>query len=117
VTDGKSLEPFIRTQLHATANSTGPFVAAAHREPDRMTDFDRMCEAMLSNHVANRASRAQGQAFLFTTSRVFSQPHLTALAMRTRTEHQAPLSHIARPRFGGSAAWDYGANGGQGFRM
>jgi urease accessory protein len=95
VSGGESLDSFIRSQLDAIANAAAPFVASAHREPDRLAELDQMSDAMLSNHVANRASRAQGQAFLLAASRVFSQSNLTAVAMHQRTErlstHFAPI--------------------------
>ncbi|HVX83618.1 MAG TPA: urease accessory UreF family protein [Phycisphaerae bacterium] len=48
-----------------------PFVMAAHRAPRRFGEWDRRLETMLTNHVANRSSRAQGRALLATGARVF----------------------------------------------
>ena len=72
-----------------------PFVVASHREPGRLAEYDQLCDAMLANHVANRASRGQGKAFLLAASRIFSHPALMQLASELRTErmkgHFAPM--------------------------
>jgi len=47
-------------------------VGAAHDAPERLQEIDDLCEAMTTNHVANRASRLQGQAFWSTVGRVFA---------------------------------------------
>lgn len=48
-----------------------PFVTAAFDAPEKLAEFDRLCDAFTTNHVANRASRAQGRAFLTAVERVF----------------------------------------------
>jgi urease accessory protein len=45
-----------------------PFAGAAHREPAALPEIDARCDAFLTGHVANRASRAQGRAFLRASS-------------------------------------------------
>src|SRR5262245_26908607 len=45
-----------------------PFLGDAHGGD--AAEADRACDAFLSNHVANRASRAQGQALLLATERL-----------------------------------------------
>jgi urease accessory protein len=57
------LRDFIRTGLRQSARATVPIVNVAHREPARFAELDRYCDAWLSNHVANRASRLHGRAF------------------------------------------------------
>jgi urease accessory protein len=47
-------------------------VTAAHAEPERVEEFDALCDAFTTNHVANRASRAQGRAFLAAVQRIFT---------------------------------------------
>jgi urease accessory protein len=93
--DPESLEAVIRAQLHATAHLVAPFVSAAHRQPDQTPAYDELCDATLSNHVANRASRAQGQAFLLAASRIFANPCLSTLAAKLRSSqsprHFAPI--------------------------
>jgi urease accessory protein len=51
-----------------------PFVAAAHRAPGALPLLDLRCDATLPGHVQNRASRAQGQAFLRASSAAFGAP-------------------------------------------
>jgi len=41
-----------------------PFVTEAHDSLGRLAQLDRHCDAFLTNHVANRASRLQGKAFV-----------------------------------------------------
>jgi urease accessory protein len=70
---------------------------AAHAEPDRLAVYDNACDVFLSNHVANRASRVQGRAFLMTCARSFgdSCSRLEGLVGQLRAEslsgHHAPL--------------------------
>jgi urease accessory protein len=45
---------------------------AAYVEPGRFDEFDDLCDAFTSNHVANRASRVQGKAFLSAVQRTFT---------------------------------------------
>jgi urease accessory protein len=65
-----------------------PFVGAAHDAGDAsaLATVDATCDALLTSHVANRASRTQGRAFAGTMATVFDRPPLRALdeACRTR---------------------------------
>ena len=67
-----------------------PFVTTAHAEPERLAELDRLCDAFTSNHVANRASRLQGRAFLAAAQKVFEV-----------TVTELPFGHFA-PVFGAS---------------
>jgi urease accessory protein len=86
---------FVRAHLWNCGNASLPFVAAAHRRPSDVDELDAMADAQLTNHVANRASRTQGRAFLSTASRVFDTPAIVALAARAAarriTAHHAPV--------------------------
>jgi len=62
---------FVEASLHQLGHASLPFVIAAHNEPGRLEEFDQLCDAFTSNHVANRASRAQGKAFLVAVQRIF----------------------------------------------
>ena len=124
VNDMQSLEAMIRCQLQAAAHLAAPFVAAAHREPERTPACDDFCDASLNNHVANRASRAQGQAFVLaasarvrrsSTGRIDGQASLLSIARAFRADfrnrhakfghsfgsidHAIPVSAIARAGF------------------
>jgi urease accessory protein len=63
---------FVEAGLHQLGHAALPFVMAAHAEPERLEEFDNFCDAFTTNHVANRASRAQGKAFLSAVQRVFA---------------------------------------------
>ena len=71
VRSSEDLIQFVRTHLSQSGRSSLPFVNEAFHESRLFTDLDKMCDAFLSNHVANRGSRAQGQAFLLTTTQTF----------------------------------------------
>ncbi len=87
---------FAEASLSQLGHAILPFVTAAHREPTRLTELDRLCDAFTSNHVANRASRLQGQALLASAERIFALPGLQRLR---ETDHQPPCGHFA-PVFG-----------------
>ena len=62
---------FIEASLDQLGHASLPFVLAAFDAPERLEEFDSLCDAFTTNHVANRASRAQGRAFLTAVERVF----------------------------------------------
>jgi len=93
VRDDASLRAFMRSLLWQTGLSSLPFLAATHDGPARFGALDRMCDAMLTNHVQNRASRAQGRAMLAVTSTVFERDDLA------RTRDSAKYAHFP-PVFG-----------------
>ena len=68
------LERFARELLWQTGHGALPVLGAAHREPSSLPTLDARMEAFLTNHVANRASRTQGRAFLGTCARIFPGP-------------------------------------------
>jgi urease accessory protein len=81
---------FAEAGLLQLGHAALPLVTAAHGEPERLPEFDRLCDAFTSNHVANRASRLQGRAFLTAGQKIFdiSVP-------------ETPCRHLA-PVFGAS---------------
>lgn len=68
----QELVSYVEASLHQLGRAALPFVTAAHAEPDRVEEFDEICNAFTTNHVANRASRAQGKAFLTAVQRIFT---------------------------------------------
>jgi urease accessory protein len=50
-----------------------PLARAAFANPASLPGLDGRADAFLANHVANRASRTQGRAFLSTAARVFPE--------------------------------------------
>jgi len=63
---------FIEAGLLQLGHAALPFVTAAHAEPERLPELDRLCDAFTSNHVANRASRTQGRALLTAVQKIFA---------------------------------------------
>jgi len=89
------LEAYVRAYIWNVGNTSLPFVTAAHEQPHSLPTLDLLCDATLTNHVTNRASRTQGRAFLTTCKRVFAEPSIVDLASRVR----GSPSHLA-PAFG-----------------
>jgi urease accessory protein len=97
VTRPEELEAYVRGLLWNTGHAALPFVAAAHGTPQELASIDARAEALLLNHVANRASRVQGRAFVATCHRVFGGDALDAIARAVRD--RALAAHLA-PAFG-----------------
>ncbi len=72
VTGNIGLASFIEASLTQAGHGGLPFLRAAHEQPQRLSELDRLCDAFLNNHVANRASRAQGKAFWAVSERILS---------------------------------------------
>ncbi|HEX4796026.1 MAG TPA: urease accessory UreF family protein [Humisphaera sp.] len=101
ISAGQSFEDYLATQLRQFSRFVLPFVIAANRSPDRIVEFDSVCGAMLSNHVARRASIAQGQAFALAASRTFQ---LEAMPELSRQIKDRKLEGHFAPLFGASCA-------------
>lgn len=91
------LEQYARAYLEQTGRSAVPFMNEAYCQRRPFAGIDRACDAFLSNHVANRGSRAQGQAFLLAASQSFRDASLTLF--RAEVLGQKLPSHMA-PTFG-----------------
>ena len=96
VDDDTALLDFARNALQQVAWGHLPLVRAAHRA-GAFAAADGWCDAFLTNHVANRASRLQGIAFLSTSATVFPVPELTELHRQRRQQKQP--GHLS-PVFG-----------------
>jgi urease accessory protein len=66
----KELGSFLEASLEQLGHAALPFVTAAYQDVERVTEFDQLCDAFTSNHVANRASRLQGRAFFYRGTRL-----------------------------------------------
>jgi urease accessory protein len=62
---------FVEASLEQCGHAALPFVGAAFDSPVEFLPIDSLCDVFLTNHVANRASRAQGRAFLNAAERLF----------------------------------------------
>ncbi|MGK4002517.1 urease accessory UreF family protein [Sorangium sp. So ce1036] len=92
---GRALSSFVVGALWQVGLGALPCVRAAHERPGDIAAIDDVCDAFLVNHVANRASRTQGRAFLATSARVFPSAEVRRLdaAVRAREAigHHAPM--------------------------
>jgi len=89
----EELEDLVGEAIWSVATSALPFVSAALRAPAALAALDLRCDASLPGHVANRASRAQGQAYLRAAGAAFGAPaQAVADAVRARRlpGHLAP---------------------------
>jgi urease accessory protein len=91
------LDAYVRAHLWNVGHAALPFVGAAHDAMDGVWALCDWIDACLTNHVANRASRTQGRAFLATCASVFGVPAIVAMAARARSPSAA--AHLA-PVFG-----------------
>src|SRR5258706_1083350 len=64
VRNSGELVSLLEANLRQLGHAALPFVTTAHAVPGRLAELDQFCEAFTTNHVANRASRAQGRALL-----------------------------------------------------
>jgi urease accessory protein len=91
----RDLGTFVDESVWQTGTGALPFVRAGVDSPGlALRDVDAACDAFLVNHVANRASRAQGRALLSTVTRAFEGAPATALLAedaRGTCMHHAPL--------------------------
>ena len=85
VRNREDLTAFLEAAIGQAARSAIPYAGAAHDQPEAFNKLDWHYDAFTSNHVANRASRAQGRAFLVTAAQAFQQPELDELRERVRT--------------------------------
>ena len=91
---------YVEASLQQLGRAALPFVNTAHEAPQRLDELDCLCDAFTSNHVANRASRAQGRALLSAVERIF-KAHISNL----KAEATPPaFAHLA-PVFGASLRW------------
>jgi urease accessory protein len=65
------LVSWIEASLQQLGHAALPFVTAAFDSPEQIGEFNQLCDAFTTNHVANRASRLQGGAFLRAVECVF----------------------------------------------
>src|SRR5438067_9933891 len=83
---------FVRDAIWQAGWGALPLVRAAFEDPSELARLDSRAETFLVNHVANRASRTRGRAFLSTAARVFPQQlrplHAQAVGLKL---HFAPL--------------------------
>lgn len=87
---------YIQTSLCQCGHTSLLFMLAALDNPEHLPDLDRLCHDFTTNHVANRASRLQGRALLFSAERIFVSPGQKTFQ---RLSAEIPFCHLA-PAFG-----------------
>ena len=92
-----TVERFCTELIDQLAQGSLPLVAAVHDDPSRLAELDALSRAQLWNHVAARASRAQGRALLDVAARSFG--HDTLVEARGRLSRNELDGHLA-PMFG-----------------
>ena len=103
VTGAEGLARFAAEAIWNAAGFGLPFLSAAHAAPEALPEIDHRCDAYTPAHVANRASRAQGEAFLRAAAAAFGggAGELEALARRERLPcHLAPVQGAVAARLG-----------------
>jgi urease accessory protein len=94
------VEAFVRELAWQTGHAALPLASAAHEMPASLALLDARADAFLVNHVANRASRQQGRAFIQTCAHAF--PNVRALRDEVRAaglkQHHAPIFGAALRR-------------------
>jgi len=97
IPDRSALVRFVRSVLLQTGYSVLPLVTASYRQPDRLSDFDRLADAFLTNAVVNRASRVQGRTLASTCARVW--PSVSTRDLQGKVAdldgHIAPIMGVA----------------------
>jgi urease accessory protein len=82
---------FTETSLEQLGHAALPFVTAAFDAPEKLSQFDALCDVFTTNHVANRASRAQGRAFVTAVDRIFPERRPPArLGDKIAPQHAVP---------------------------
>jgi urease accessory protein len=89
------LAALVETSLTQAGWNALPLVRAAHAAPERLAEWDRLADAFTSNHVANRASRAQGRAFHAAAERIFPRAPLESPAVGPAAGPSAATSRPA----------------------
>ena len=93
VPDADALWRFLRDSVTQAGHAGLPLVNAAHGAPHRIAELDDLCDAFLTNAVANRASRVQGRALVATCGRIWPSPAWSAIVdhLASAPGHYAPL--------------------------
>ena len=91
VESAEDLWEYLRHSLVQIGRSAVPFVSESYHDVYRLQVLDAEYDVFLSNHVTNRASRAQGRALL-TAAEIAFQPRRRR-AMSTRIDADGEICH------------------------
>jgi urease accessory protein len=88
VPNAAALQHYLVVAMRQAGRLSVPTVCGVCRASEDFEWLDRDYDLLLTNHIANRASRAQGQAMLSTATKVFDRPALIAARARIRSTSQ-----------------------------
>jgi urease accessory protein len=94
--NASELAGLLESSLRQLGHASLPFVGAAHDNPSQLAVLDQWCDAFITNHVANRASRLQGRTFLSSTEKIFPGRHI----VRPPCGHFAPVFGVVARTLG-----------------
>jgi urease accessory protein len=100
VSDPESFELFLKSALPQIDRGIARFAQASWQSPDAFPAIDQDCDLFLNNHVANRASRAQGQALLSSATKAFKEIAHASLPQCAAAVRQQHLPAHFAPVFG-----------------
>lgn len=92
------LVSYLDASLEQLGRASLPFVTAAYASPEKFDEFDSLCDVFITNHVANRASRLQGKAFLRVVGRIICQRQ--ASPRSPSDSSKLKTGWVPDPRFG-----------------
>ena len=87
VRDLRELRAFVDAAVGQAGRGVLPLLNAAHSRPDRLVELDEIADVLLTNTIANRASRVQGRAFAATCARVWPHESMRRLDDQVRGIH------------------------------
>jgi urease accessory protein len=90
----EELKSFVEASLWQFGKGALPFMLAAYDDPSGLLELDELCDCFTANHVANRASRLQGQALLASAERIFAVAALREIRSRASFEQPFHLSPV-----------------------
>lgn len=90
----ESLREFVDASILQAGYAVLPFVNTAFDCPERLEALDATADAVLTNAVANRASRIQGRTLVATAARIWATDEIMTLKSRADATHAhaAPLA-------------------------
>ena len=97
VPDEAALRRFLSASIMQAGHAGLPLVTAAYTDPARLAELDGLCDAFLTNAIANRASRVQGRAFVATCARTWPSHGLNAVidSLHEICGHYPPLFGVS----------------------
>lgn len=104
LSDPDALRQYLKTSLEQCGRASLPFMTSAYRAASQWIEVDLLCDCFISNHVANRASRLQGQALMASAERIFGRAGLSrfpgASERKAACYHSAPVFGVVTAALG-----------------